>query len=125
MTDSIPFNADPSWYPRVLKTLARDYPEISDKVWSTAVEENAAANVAAHAERQSAGSAFPFAAIPATDPRSPHDPHKSPLLAADEGHGYEVLDAEDAAEDDETECEGHLDRASETYHCDGSCNSRA
>ena len=34
--------ADPSWYPRVLGTLARDYPEISDKVWSVAISENAA-----------------------------------------------------------------------------------
>jgi hypothetical protein len=34
--------ADPSWYPRVLRTLARDYPEISDKVWTTAIVENAA-----------------------------------------------------------------------------------
>jgi hypothetical protein len=34
--------ADPSWFPRVLRTLARDYPGISDKVWSTAIEENAA-----------------------------------------------------------------------------------
>jgi hypothetical protein len=34
--------ADPSWFPRVLRTLARDYPEINDKVWSTAIEENAA-----------------------------------------------------------------------------------
>ena len=34
--------ADPSWFPRVLRTLARDYPEINDKVWSTAIGENAA-----------------------------------------------------------------------------------
>lgn len=34
-------DADPSWYPRVLRTLARDYPEISEKVWRTAVSENA------------------------------------------------------------------------------------
>ncbi|MDP9616491.1 hypothetical protein [Streptomyces demainii] len=33
--------ANPEWYPRVLRTLARDYPEISDKVWTTAVTENA------------------------------------------------------------------------------------
>ncbi|AWN24853.1 hypothetical protein [Streptomyces sp. NEAU-S7GS2] len=33
--------ADPSWYSRVLRTLARDYPEISDKVWATAISENA------------------------------------------------------------------------------------
>lgn len=33
--------ADPTWYPQVLRTLARDYPEISDKVWTKAVVENA------------------------------------------------------------------------------------
>jgi hypothetical protein len=34
--------ADPSWFPRILRTLARDYPEINDAVWSTAISENAA-----------------------------------------------------------------------------------
>lgn len=37
--------ADPSWYPRVLRTLFRDYPRISDEVWSTAITENAIENV--------------------------------------------------------------------------------
>ncbi|MFJ8719763.1 hypothetical protein ACIRD9_42630 [Streptomyces violaceus] len=35
--------ADPSWYPKVLRTLARDYPEISDEVWGTTITENAQA----------------------------------------------------------------------------------
>ena len=34
-------SADPSWYPMVLRTLARDYPEISKKVWETTITENA------------------------------------------------------------------------------------
>ena len=38
--------ADPSWLPRVLDVLARDYPEINDKVWSAAIGENAAEQVA-------------------------------------------------------------------------------
>lgn len=35
--------ADPSWYPIVLKTLARLYPEINEEVWGTAVTDNAIA----------------------------------------------------------------------------------
>ncbi len=31
--------ADPSWYPLVLAVLARDYPEVNDRVWSTAISE--------------------------------------------------------------------------------------
>lgn len=38
--------ANPSWWPRVLDVLARDYPEINDKVWSTAIGENAAEQAA-------------------------------------------------------------------------------
>ncbi len=41
-----PDGADSSWYPRVLRVLARDYPEISDKVWETAIDENAVEQVA-------------------------------------------------------------------------------
>jgi len=33
--------ADPSWFPRVLWVLQRDYPEVADTVWSTAIGENA------------------------------------------------------------------------------------
>lgn len=33
--------ADPSWYRAVLVVLARDYPDVCDAVWSTAVLENA------------------------------------------------------------------------------------
>lgn len=40
---TVPFsNADPSWYPMVLRTLARDYPKISEDVWGTTISENAA-----------------------------------------------------------------------------------
>ena len=42
---------DPSWHLRALRVLARDYPEISDEVWKTAVMENARERVA---ERQQA-----------------------------------------------------------------------
>lgn len=42
--------ADPSWFPRVLRVLARDYPEINDKVWSTAIGENADEQVAKRQE---------------------------------------------------------------------------
>ncbi len=38
--------ADPSWYGRVLGILHRDYPEVETQVWSTAVGENAAEQVA-------------------------------------------------------------------------------
>lgn len=38
--------ANPSWLPRVLDVLARDYPEINDEVWSTAIGENAVEQVA-------------------------------------------------------------------------------
>jgi hypothetical protein len=37
--------ADPAWYPRVLRALERDYPEINEKVWSTAISENAGENL--------------------------------------------------------------------------------
>lgn len=37
--------ADPSWYKRVLRTLDRDFPEISDKVWDDAIGENAVEQV--------------------------------------------------------------------------------
>lgn len=40
-------DAHPSWYPKVLETLARDYPEISEEVWATAISENATKNNAA------------------------------------------------------------------------------
>jgi hypothetical protein len=40
MTDWLT-GADPSWFPRVLAVLQRDYPEIADKIWSTAIGENA------------------------------------------------------------------------------------
>ncbi len=33
--------ADPSWFPRVLNVLARDYPAINDNSWSKAIRENA------------------------------------------------------------------------------------
>ena len=33
--------ADPSWYPKVLTRLARDYPEISRIVWEKVVSDNA------------------------------------------------------------------------------------
>lgn len=40
--EKAPFSdADPSWYPMVLETLARDYPKISEEVWSTTITENA------------------------------------------------------------------------------------
>lgn len=38
--------ADPSWYGRVLAVLHRDYPDIETQVWSTAISENAAEQVA-------------------------------------------------------------------------------
>ena len=38
--------ANPSWWPRVLNVLARDYPKINDEVWSRAIGENAAERVA-------------------------------------------------------------------------------
>jgi len=41
-------DANPSWYPRVLRTLARDYPEINDEVWSRAIGENAAEQCERH-----------------------------------------------------------------------------
>lgn len=43
MTDRPRFidTADPSWYKQVLEVLDRDYPKISDKVWGTAISENA------------------------------------------------------------------------------------
>ena len=44
--------ANPSWWPRVLNVLARDYPKINDEVWSRAIGENAAEQVA---EREAAG----------------------------------------------------------------------
>jgi hypothetical protein len=31
--------ADPSWFPRVLQVLQRDFPNISDRVWSVAIRE--------------------------------------------------------------------------------------
>jgi hypothetical protein len=34
-------DANPSWWPRVLAALERDYPAINDRVWSTAISENA------------------------------------------------------------------------------------
>ena len=34
--------ADPSWYPLVLAVLQRDFPDIADGAWSTAIGENAA-----------------------------------------------------------------------------------
>jgi hypothetical protein len=45
-----PDEANPSWFPHVLRTLARDYPEINDKVWSTAIGENAAEQTAKRAQ---------------------------------------------------------------------------
>lgn len=33
--------AEPSWFPRVLNVLARDYPAINDAAWSKAINENA------------------------------------------------------------------------------------
>lgn len=50
--------ADPSWFPRVLRVLARDYPEINDKVWSTAIGENADEQVAQRKHADDAASAF-------------------------------------------------------------------
>lgn len=38
--------AHPSWYPHVVRTLARDYPEISEEVWSTAVTDKCEEQVA-------------------------------------------------------------------------------
>ncbi len=37
---------DPTWFPRVLEVLARDFPTVSRQVWSTAIGENAARLVA-------------------------------------------------------------------------------
>jgi len=34
--------ADPSWYPKVLRVLARHYAEVSDAVWGKAIDDNAA-----------------------------------------------------------------------------------
>lgn len=34
-------DADPSWYPKVLETLERDYPEISKEIWAKTITENA------------------------------------------------------------------------------------
>lgn len=48
---------DPSWYLRALRVLARDYPEISDKVWATAVMEQAAENVARREAEEAAAEA--------------------------------------------------------------------
>lgn len=42
MTDWLT-GADPSWFPRVLAVLQRDFPDIADGAWSTAIGENAAA----------------------------------------------------------------------------------
>lgn len=39
-------DANPSWWPIVLKVLARDWPEINDMAWSRAIGENAAKLVA-------------------------------------------------------------------------------
>lgn len=42
MSTDPPFsNADPSWYRKVLDTLARDYPEISAEVWGKTISANA------------------------------------------------------------------------------------
>lgn len=42
MSTDLPFgNADPSWYRKVLDTLARDYPEISTEVWGKTISANA------------------------------------------------------------------------------------
>lgn len=49
--------AHPSWYPRVLRTLERDYPKISDEVWKTAVTENARENVARREAEEAAAEA--------------------------------------------------------------------
>ena len=45
-------DAEPSWFPRVLRVLARDYPEINDEVWSTAIGENADEQVAKQGDRR-------------------------------------------------------------------------
>lgn len=50
MTD--PSSAHPSWYRKVLATLARDYPEVSEAVWHTTVVENAAEQVEAGVRRR-------------------------------------------------------------------------
>lgn len=34
-------NSDPSWFPRVLRVLQRDYPHTAAKVWGDAISENA------------------------------------------------------------------------------------
>lgn len=44
MTETAKFTAgeaDPSWWPRVLEVLARDWPEVNDEAWSRAIGENA------------------------------------------------------------------------------------
>lgn len=50
--------ADPSWFPKVLNVLARDYPEINDTVWSTAIGENAEAQVIARGRTAEFSAAF-------------------------------------------------------------------
>lgn len=42
--------ANPCWWPKVLDVLARDYPAINDEVWSTAIDENAAEQVAKYGQ---------------------------------------------------------------------------
>lgn len=41
LNEILGYSAHPSWYPRVLSVLARDYPDISAEVWEKAVSENA------------------------------------------------------------------------------------
>jgi hypothetical protein len=42
VSDRFPFSdADPSWYRKVLDTLARDHPKISEEVWGKTISENA------------------------------------------------------------------------------------
>ena len=38
--------SDPTWYPRVLAILQRDFPDAADMAWSTAISENAAEQIA-------------------------------------------------------------------------------
>lgn len=42
MTTDWVTGADPSWFPRVLRVLQRDWPEIASEAWSRAIAENAA-----------------------------------------------------------------------------------